>query len=167
MNKRALIRWICGLLLISLFTGVVTWYRMTEPLVSNGLQTFIPGDTGHEEFIIALRNEGYGKIELLSVKVNDRETPDLIQLVIAYDSKQTVQILSEPEPAIEFMDIKASPIFPALSPEMAQTAIKKKAHTPIHYGLRVRADSKIKSVILKYKYLGLVKTQIITRWFND
>lgn len=38
----------------------------------------------------------------------------------------------------------------------------------MQYGLRIRYEKQpIRSVTIRYKYLGFTKVKTITRWFND
>jgi hypothetical protein len=100
------------------------------------------------------------------VEINGHEKPDKVQLGVTYDSGAMVQVgLSNP--AIIFMDLKDSSIYPELSPEEFQTALVEKVHTPMHYGIRILYErSTIKKVTIRYKYLGFTKVKNITKWFE-
>lgn len=167
MNLKNIIMGMSLLIIIGLLFAIILWYRATDPLANNGLQT-VNAEEKHLEYVLELSNEGYGKIDILSVRINGGDAPDLVQLGVAYDSGHMVQILPNPDPSIEFMDIHASSIYPKLSIEEFHEAIKKKVHTPMQYGLRFRYNKKsIQSVTIKYKYLGFTKVKKITNWFND
>lgn len=154
------------LIITGLLFSILHWYRITDPLANNGLN--IKEQENQSEYVLELSNEGYGKIDILSVKINGGDASDMVQLGVTYDSPQMVQILPDPDPSIEFMDIHASSIYPKLSIEEFHEAIKKKVHTPMQYGLRFRYNKKsIQSVTIKYKYLGFTKVKKITNWFND
>ncbi|KRF13669.1 hypothetical protein [Paenibacillus sp. Soil787] len=146
---------------------VTSWYRHTDPLIDDGLQEVSYQGGGQKEYVIQFRNEGYGKIDIISVKTNG-ETPATVQLGVSYDSAALVQVLPDSDQAIKFMDIRAASIYPKLSVKEFHEALEKKVHTPIHYGLRIRYDKQpIERVTIRYKYLGFTKVKIITRWFND
>ncbi|MGM0881276.1 MAG: hypothetical protein ACQEXQ_09555 [Bacillota bacterium] len=166
MKKRVIAFGLLGFLILGLLVGIFIWYLNTDPLADNGLGTTTFKDGRQDEYVVQLSNEGYGKIDIRSVKINDNETPHLVQLGVTYDAPNIVQILPD-EPAIEFMDINASSIFPKLTTEEFQAAIKKKEHTPMQYGIRIRHGEKIESVTIKYKYFGFTKTKKITSWFQN
>jgi hypothetical protein len=158
----------CFFIITGLFISILTWYRITDPLANYGISDFNYQDGKQKEYVIELSNEGYGKIDILSVNINGDDKPDKVQLGVTYDSGHMVQVLSFPVPAIVFMDLKASSIFPELTEEEFNAAMEKKVHTPMEYGLRIRYEKKsIQSVTIKYKYLGFTKVKKITRWFND
>jgi hypothetical protein len=55
-------------ILIGLAISVTVWYRMTDPLVNNGLQRINNEDGQVEEYVVELSNEGYQKIDIMNVK---------------------------------------------------------------------------------------------------
>jgi hypothetical protein len=138
-------------ILIGLAISVTVWYRMTDPLVNNGLQRINNEDGQVEEYVVELSNEGYQKIDIMNVKVNGEDRSDVVQLGISYDSGHTVLVLSSPDPATQFMDLSASSIYPALSQEEFHAALEKKEHTPMQYGLRIRYENQpIQNVTITY-----------------
>jgi hypothetical protein len=166
-SKNKFIISICVLIFIGLVVAT-TWYRITDPLTNDGLQEISYQGGGQKEYVIELSNEGYGKIDILSVKINGDDTPDTTQLGVSYDSAAMVQVLPNSGPAIKFMDVKASSIYPKLSLNEFHVALEKKVHTPMQYGLRIRYEKQpIESVTIEYKYIGFTKAKTITRWFND
>lgn len=165
-RKNKFIISICVLIFIGLVV-VTTWYRITDPLTNDGVFEISYHGGGQKEYVIELSNEGYGKIDIQSVKINGEDTPDTTQLGVSYDSTAMVQVLPYSDPAIKFMDVKASSIYPKLTVKESHEALVKKVHTPMQYGLRIRyAKQPIESVTIEYKYLGFTKVKTITRWFN-
>lgn len=155
----------CVLTIIGLVSAT-TWYQVTDPLTNDGLQQV----NYQKEFVLELSNVGYGKIDILSVMINGDNTPDMVQLGVTYDSGAMVQVLPDPNPAIKFIDIHASSIYPKLSLKEFHAALEKKVQTPMQYGLRIRYEKQpIQSVTIRYKYLGFKKVKTITKWlwFND
>lgn len=146
--------------------GAVWWYVSSDPLVSDGLSSYQIGQ--ERGVVLQISNEGYGNIKLLSVEVNGQTPPTPVSLGIAYDTGQFVQVLPDPHPHIRFMDLQASPIYPKPSPEEMKEALNKQENTPIHYGIRIIYDEEqpIRSVTIRYKYLGFTKTAKITKWFE-
>lgn len=154
-------------IIVGLLISMTVWYQITEPLVNNGLQQVNNEDGQTHEYVLELSNEGYVKIDILSVKINGEDQSDLAQLGIAYDSGRMVQVLPTHDPDLQFMDLKASSIYPALSQDEFKAALAKKEHTPMQYGLRLRYDNQsIQNVTIKYKYFGFTKEKNITKWFN-
>jgi hypothetical protein len=167
LNRRKIIEiGMCALLVLGLGIAV-WWYEASDPLISDGLVTYrLPNEKG---YVVGLSNKGYGKIDLLSVKVNGEDPPGPVWLGVAYDSLSEVQIPPEPDPNIRFMNIKDSSIYPKLTVEEIQEALKMKKNTPMRYGVRIVYDESqpINSVIIRYKYLGFTKAATITRWFEN
>ncbi|MCM3630616.1 hypothetical protein M3194_25115 [Paenibacillus glycanilyticus] len=143
------------------------WYRHTAPLVNDGVSTISTPEGELLEYVVDLQNQGFRKIDLVSVTIGGPPDPGPVQLGITYDSGQIVQVLPEPVPAIEYMGIHDSSIYPALSDAEFRKAVAMKTHTPIHYGIRFAANrGPIHSVTVKYKYLGFTKKLTITNWFD-
>ncbi|OME86284.1 hypothetical protein BK120_10030 [Paenibacillus sp. FSL A5-0031] len=155
-------------ILIALVLSVIIWYRITDPLVNNGLQRINNHDGKVEEYVVELSNEGFQKIDIKKVSVNGEDRSDDVQLGISYDSTHMVQVLPSLDPATQFMELSASSIYPALSRGEIQAALERKEHTPMQYGLRIRYEHQpIQNVTITYKYLGFTKTKSITNWFES
>lgn len=147
---------------------IVLWlYSTVKPLENYGLQTYqTPNEQG---YVLELVNTGAFKIELLDVKVNGEKPPGPVYLGIAFDINTFVSVSSNQDPNMAFMNIRDYPINPSLTGIEIQEALKKKNHTPIHYGLKIvnNDNESVKSVTIRYKYLGLTKTTTITKWFEN
>lgn len=153
-----------GLLLL-LIVGLVIGYMSVDVLEDTGLGTFTDPE-GRVAYTIHLDNTGFANVTLLDAWVNDGEQPEVLQLGASFNSGHLVQAGVD-DPAIVFMELGAMPIRPKLSPEALQEAIHNKdAQIPTLYGLHFAYQGKVESVTIKYKYLGVLKTKRISRWFS-
>lgn len=108
---------------------------------------------------IALTNNGFAKIQLLKVQVNDRPSQADVQLVASYDSQLVAGGIDRSENA-KFLDIHEMPILPHLSNEEMKRAMDTKDR-PINYGIRITSENRIENVEIKYRYFGITKTKKI------
>lgn len=152
-----------GLLLLIVLIG---WYRATNPLQDSGLQTYeLPSENG---VVLGLENKSHFSVKLMDVTVNGESTTEPVYLGISFDTNSYVAMSPDPDPNIQFMNIVDHPIYTQLTGKDADEAIKRKQHTPIHYGIRIvnNTSKPMKYITIRYKYLGFTKTKTITRWFD-
>ncbi|WP_078548599.1 hypothetical protein [Litchfieldia alkalitelluris] len=152
---------ILGILILSF----VAFIQFSNPLKMDGIFT-TTNENGKIDIVFEVSNEGFNRIKLREVTINNNKTPDSLELGISYDTGHLVQSGLD-HPLIRFTEIDEKYIFPSLSPQESMKAIERKEMTPIHYGIKVEFhDELMESMTIKYYYFGfpVTKKYSLERW---
>lgn len=143
------------LFFILLVTGYILILNQ-NPLYMDGYTEY---NNERKKIDISLMNHGLMAIKLLSVQINDNQSPTDVKLVASYDSQLVAGGIDHNEKA-QFLDIHELSIFPHLSYEEMKRAMETEDR-PVNYGLRITSEEDIHSIEIKYKYFGITKTKTI------
>lgn len=161
-----------GALFLLAAIAAIMGYQRADPLISNGMGVYADPTGNYMVYSIQVVNASKTDIDIQSVTVNGGQTPDYVQLGIAYNSNSLIQYAEDKtDPSIKMIDLHDASIEPQLSPAKVQAIIfnkeKAKKPTPIHYGIVVRhLKEPLREVTIRYTYLGFTKVKRITHWFD-
>ncbi|MCR2807147.1 hypothetical protein [Paenibacillus soyae] len=168
-------RWLAaafGAFILVAAIAAVIWYQRADPLDDTGLTVYTNSADMYKAYTVEIVNKSKSAIDILSVTVNDGQTPDYARLGITYDSPHLVQFFEEEtDPATQIMELHDATIEPQLPSKDMTAAIMNKDNekepTPIHYGIVIRYDKDpIQEVKNRYRYLGFTKVKRVKHWFR-
>lgn len=137
------------IVLVSIATGFLGFIYLSNPLVLGGSSTY-DDFNGYKDIVLDLYNEGISNVLIKEVLINNQAGN--VDLGISYDL-QYVQSHTDNE-SIKFYELGEKVVNPKKVGE--QVIYNKEEITPIHYGIRIKNFKEpIKSITIKYKYLGL------------
>lgn len=125
--------------------------------------------TGENTIIFEVINEGFTKVELLDVRVNDRQKPAKAELGVSYSLHLVGGDDLDEDTHIEFVGIQVMPLQPELTADEKLAALDQGARIPLNYGVRLFNDTPITQIEVTYKYWGIIfkREMPMGRFFNN
>lgn len=149
------------IVLVSVTIGFLCFIYLSNPIVLNGNNSTYEDKNGYHDIVFDIYNQGISKVLIKEVLINEQDSSTKVDLGISYDTLQYVQSESDNK-LIIFVALDEAYVNLKIPSDQVVDVINKREMTPIHYGIRIKNyKDPIKTITIKYKYLGLPVSKVI------